>query len=360
LSMDKDLSQVFIRPEHTIRQAIACIDRTPAKIALVLDGKRKLLDTITDGDVRRAILRNIDLDETVDSLLKLKLSWTSSSPVSAPFGTEHAVLLQMMKDRSVRHIPLVDESNRVVDLVKLDDLLPGEALPMQAVVMVGGFGTRLSPLTEEVPKPMLPIGNRPLLEFIIDQLRQAGIPRVNLATHYKQDIITKHFGNGDGFGIEIQYVQEDQPLGTAGALALLKVSDEPLLVINGDILTKVDFQAMLDFHRQHNADMTVAVRQQEIHLPYGVVETDGVMIHDIVEKPVLRHLMNAGFYLLNPQICQYIPAGQPYDMPDLILRLVSENLRVVSFPVREYWLDIGQHGDYAQALADAECETLNQ
>jgi NDP-sugar pyrophosphorylase family protein len=227
---------------------------------------------------------------------------------------------------------------------------------MQAVVMAGGFGTRLRPLTEQVPKPMLPVGNRPLLELIIDQLRRAGIPRVNLTTHYQQEVITKHFGNGDGFGIEIHYVQEDQPLGTAGALGLLEFSDEPLLVINGDILTRVDFHAMLDFHREHRADMTVAVRQQEIHLPYGVVETNGVTIHGIVEKPVLSHFMNAGFYLLNPQVCQYIPVGQPYDMPDLILRLIGEGYKIVSFPVREYWLDIGRIEDYQQAIADTGYE----
>lgn len=358
--MANDVSEVFIRPEDTVRQAIAGIDRTPAKIALVVDGFCRLLDTITDGDVRRAILHNIDLEQTVSSLQQMKRNWSSSGPVSALFGTERSILLQLMQDKSVRHIPLVDECDRVVDLAKLDELLPSKVLPMQAVVMAGGFGTRLRPLTKDVPKPMLPVGNRPLLEFIIDQLRQAGIPRVNLTTHYQQEVITKHFGNGDGFGIEIQYVQEDQPLGTAGALGLLEFSGEPLLVINGDILTRVDFQAMLDFHREHRADMTVAVRQQEIHLPYGIVETDGVIIHDIFEKPVLRHFMNAGFYLLNPEVCRYIPFGKPYDMPDLILKLISEDRRVVSFPVREYWLDIGQHGDYAQAQVDAEYERLSQ
>ena len=224
--------------------------------------------------------------------------------------------------------------------------------PLQAVVMAGGFGTRLSPLTDELPKSMLPVGDRPILEIIIEQLRQSGISRVNLATHYKKDIIARHFGDGQAFGVEIQYVEEDQPLGTAGALSLLAASDEPMLVINGDILTHVNFRNMLEFHREHQADMTVAVRHHEYQLPYGVVTTDGLKIKSISEKPMVRHLINAGIYLLHPSVRQYIPSGQRYDMPDLIEKLLEDGRRVVSFPIGEYWIDIGQAEDYQKARAD--------
>ena len=199
---------------------------------------------------------------------------------------------------------------------------------------------------------MLSVGGRPLMEVILEQLRQVGIRRVNLATHYKGEMISEHFGDGKDFGVEIRYVEEDQPLGTAGALSLMGESHEPILVMNGDILTRVDFRAMLEFHRNHQADMTVAVRRYEFSVPYGVVESDGVAVIGISEKPVVQHLINAGIYLLNPEVCQLIPKGQRYDMPDLITRMVGEGQRVISFPVHEYWLDIGRVEDYRRALND--------
>ena len=218
--------------------------------------------------------------------------------------------------------------------------------------MAGGLGTRLRPLTDDLPKPMLRVGDRPLLELIIEQLHEAGIRRVNVATHYRGEVIAEHFGDGRRFGVEIQYVQEDEPLGTAGALSQLGKSKEPLLVINGDILTRVNIRAMLNFHREHQADMTVGVRQHELQIPYGVVETDGVKIISISEKPTMKHLMNAGIYVLNPEVCQLIPEHQYYDMSHLLGRLVGENRRVISFLVHEYWLDIGEIEDYQRAVTD--------
>jgi len=220
------------------------------------------------------------------------------------------------------------------------------------LVMAGGQGSRLRPLTEELPKPMLPVGNKPLLQLIVEQLKLAGIRQVNLATHYKGEVIAEHFKNGEAFGVDIRYVKEDQPLGTAGALSLLDEVDEPLLVMNGDILTRVDFRALLHFHREHKADLTVCVRQYEFNVPYGVIDTDGVNVKGISEKPVVRQFINAGIYLLNPQVRKLIPNGQPYDIPDLIDRLIHEQRTVVCFPIREYWLDIGKVDQYDQAKAD--------
>jgi NDP-sugar pyrophosphorylase family protein len=191
-----------------------------------------------------------------------------------------------------------------------------------------------------------------LLELIVEQLRDAGIRQVNVATHYKGDVISEHFRDGQDFGVDIRYVKEDQPLGTVGALSLLEESEEPLLVINGDILTRVDFRAMLHFHREHKADLTVAVRQYELNVPYGVVDTDGVAVRGILEKPVVKQFINAGIYLLNPAVRLMIPNGQPYDIPELIQRLLKENGTVVCFPIREYWLDIGKADQYDQAKSD--------
>ncbi|MFQ5801306.1 MAG: nucleotidyltransferase family protein [Candidatus Methylomirabilales bacterium] len=351
--MFSDLSVLCVHPTASIRQAIACLDRTDCKIALVVDEENRLLDTITDGDVRRAILAGLDLDTPVNALQGRRAgSPYYPQPVTAPVGMESSDLLRLMQECSVRQVPLLDGQQHVVGLVTLRDLLPSEVLPLQAVVMVGGYGNRLRPLTEELPKAMLPVAERPLLELILQQLREVGIRHVNLATHYKRDLITRHFGDGRDFGMEIRYVEEDQPLGTAGALSKLETSDDPLLVINGDILTRVDFHAMLDFHRQHRADMTVAVRQQEFQIPYGVIETNGVQISAIVEKPIRRDFINAGIYLLNAEVCAYVPSGQPYEMPDLITRLVADGRQVIAFPVREYWLDIGRPEDYTRARDD--------
>ncbi len=350
--MYSDLTKMCIDSKSSIRETIARMDSSRLGIVLITNDTQRLLGTITDGDVRRAILAKIDLQQPVSVILEQKRGTRYAQPIAARVGQDRNAYLALLQQHGILHLPILDEEDRVVGLVLLDEFVPRQVLPVQAVIMAGGMGRRLRPLTEEFPKPMLLVGDRPLLERTIEQLRQAGIQRVNLTTHYKAAMIAQHFGDGRDFGVEIQYVEEDQPLGTAGALGLLDVSDEPLLIMNGDVLTGVDFQAMLDFHREHKADMTVAVRQHETRLPHGVVETEGTTITGISEKPVIRHFMNAGIYILNPKMCRFIPGGRSYDMTDLIGRLIAEGCRVVSFPIREYWLDIGQTEDYQKALGD--------
>ena len=348
-----DLTPFLVGPDATIRDAMRSIDANGRGIVLVVALDRTLLGTVTDGDIRRAILSGLDLTLTVSALVERKPPDVHKPPLTMPAGTSAAELLEVMNRHDLRHVPIVD-GDRVVDLAFLGDLVKEYELPLRAMVMAGGFGTRLKPLTDQVPKSMLPVGDRPLLELIVRQLQQAGIRRVNLATHYKADVIEQHFGDGSEFSVDIQYVNEHQPLGTAGAIGLLSASHEPLLVINGDILTQVDFGAMLDFHRTHAADMTVAVRPSELHVPYGVVETAGVEVVAVSEKPVMRYFVNAGIYLLNPDVCEFVPNGQRFDMPDLIARLIVERKRVISFPIHEYWRDIGKREDYHRAVADAE------
>jgi dTDP-glucose pyrophosphorylase/CBS domain-containing protein len=350
--MNSDFSKLIVSENSSVRDVIACIDQNAKGIALVLDPDQHLIATVTDGDIRRAILAGLDVTLPVRDLLDRRSGAASHSPITAAAGTADSTLLHMMTESSVRHIPLLDESNRVVDVALLSELVKEYELPLRAVVMAGGFGTRLRPLTEELPKPMLPLGRKPLLELIVEQLRDAGIRQVNVATHYKGEVISEHFKDGQDFGVDIKYVKEDQPLGTAGALSLLEESDEPILVINGDILTRVDFRAMLNFHREHQADLTVAVRQYEMGVPYGVVLTDGVAVTGISEKPIVKHFINAGIYLLSPAVCRLIPNGRPYDIPDLIQRLLKEGQPVVCFPIREYWLDIGKADHYDQAKSD--------
>jgi len=350
-----DLERLFVSPHESIRRAIACIDENLKGVALVVDHEQRLLATITDGDVRRAMLAKLDLGASVNDLLAHKASTSRSGVVTAPVGSPRELLLQLMQERLIRQIPLLDDAGRVADLVTDDDLLPRSDLPLQAVVMAGGFGVRLRPMTEDLPKPMLPVGGRPLMERIIAQLLQTGIRRINVTTHYRRDKIIEHFGDGSEFGVELNYVNEERPLGTAGALGLLNGAREPLLVINGDILTQVDFRAMLAFHQESRAGMTVAVCRYDVQVPYGVIECDGPLVRRVTEKPSFNLFVNAGIYLIEPSVHAYIPnGGERFDMTDLIQRLLDAGRPVATFPIREYWLDIGERADYERAQTDVE------
>lgn len=350
--MREKLSNLLLTTDATIREAMTAIDHNRKGIVLLVDEDNHLQTTVTDGDIRRAILNGIDLDSSLKTLSESKQKNTVSKSVTALQGTPTEELLQIMHHHCIRQIPILDDDDRVVDLITMDDLLPESELPLNAVIMAGGYGKRLRPLTENLPKPMLPVGDRPLLERTIDRLRSSGIKRVQISTHYMKDKITNYFGNGEAFGVELNYVTEEQPLGTAGALGLMDVSDDPILVMNGDILTQVDFRAMLDFHRDHDADMTIAVRQYDMEVPYGVVETNGVHVKRIVEKPRIQNFINAGIYLLSPEAHRSIPDSRRFDMPELIEKLLNENRIVICFPVREYWKDIGKFDDYRQAEMD--------
>jgi len=350
--MRDSVQRLFVSDAHNLRECIAVLDRTGKGIVLAVDEGGRLLGTITDGDIRRAILDRIDLSVAVRTLLDGKANSAYPRPITAPVGADHKTLVTLMKRHAVRQLPLLDDAGRVVDLVTLDELLPDQPLPVQVVIMAGGRGSRLRPLTDTLPKPMLPIGDRPVMEFIIEQLRQAGIRRVHITTHYHAEKITEHFGNGQGFGVEINYVAEDRPLGTAGAISLMKKPQEPLLVINADVLTQVNYRALVAHHRKHKADLTVAVRRYDLELPYGIVECEGPLVRELREKPSLGFLVNAGIYLLEPSILKYLPEGQRFDMTELIQVLLANGHRVVGFPIVEYWLDIGRLADYEKAQED--------
>lgn len=357
----EELEALFLSASNTVKDAAACINRSGRGLvaALVVDREQRLLDVVTDGDIRRAVLDGVSLDTPVLQLKERKAHAPISSPLTAPAKWERAQLLAFMRARQIHQLPLVDDAARVVDLVKLTDLLPQAPLMIQAVVMAGGHGTRLRPLTVDLPKPMLPVGDRPLLELTIEGLRSAGIQRVNVTTHFLPEKIRDHFGDGTRFGVDINYINEDTPLGTAGALALMEPGGGPLLVMNGDILTQVDFRAMVEFHREQQAQLTVAVREYDVEVPYGVVECDGARVMSVKEKPTYKFFVNAGIYLVEPKVCELIPKGQKFDMPELINTLVESGQTVANFPIMEYWLDIGQHADYAQAQDDFKAGKLD-
>ncbi len=342
------------REETSLREVLRLIDANGKGIALVVNAAGRLLATLTDGDIRRAILAGIELEEPLTVLLDRKRRYLSPhrEPVTGRAEMTAEEMLQLLNRHQLHQLPLLDAQGRVVDLVTLDDLLPNYAQPMEAVIMAGGFGTRLQPLTNDTPKPMLPVGGRPLLEVAVDRLQRAGIRRVNVTTHYLPEKIIEHFGDGTGFGVDLNYVQEENPLGTAGALRLLPPWEATLLVMNGDILTDMNFRSLFSFHREHQAVFTVAVRRYELRVPYGVVEGEHGIVSGIVEKPTFSLFVNAGIYLLEPAVRELIPENQRMDMPTLVHQLIDQGLPVASFPILEYWLDIGQPADYEQAQHD--------
>lgn len=342
----------LVHLEQTIRAVMRVIDESARGIALVVDRDNHLLGTITDGDIRRSILNDIPVDAPVDRLFELKSTGPQSFPVTVREGMTHKELAALMREKSVRQLPVLDESGKVVDLVTWNDLMPNDKLEVEAVVMAGGFGKRLHPLTEGTPKPMLPLGDRPIMHKIFEQLHQAGIRKAVVTTHFMKEKIEEYFGNGEKIGMDLRYINEDRPLGTAGALSFLNSNDSTLLVINGDILTNVDFHAMWEFHKAEKAELTVGVRQYDFAVPYGVIKTNGYDIESVEEKPHLKFFINAGIYLLEPAIREFIPNDRVFDMTDLIQCLVEAKRSVKSFPIIEYWLDIGSKSDYALAQQD--------
>ena len=351
--MYSDISKLCITVDHTITEAIARINKNGVGIVLVVNKDRHLVGTVTDGDIRRAILDNLHLTASIAILLERKAGTRFAKPFTALIGQDRDVYLKLLKQHGILHLPLLDVNERVAGLVTMEDFVEEGNLSLQAVVMAGGRGSRLYPLTENLPKPMLPVGDKPLLEIIIGQMRSIGIRKVNVTTHHKPEKISEHFGNGENFDVELSYVSENRPLGTAGALGLLNCPTETLLVINGDILTQVDFRAMLQYHREHDAELTMAVRSYGMEVPYGVVECEGSYIRSLKEKPSMKFLVNAGIYLLEPSAHGCIPAGEHYNMTDLIQHLISEGRPVVSFPIHEYWLDIGARAEYEQAQEES-------
>lgn len=344
------IKDVLIGPTATVYDAIAAIDRGGVGIAILVDERQRLLGTITDGDVRRSILHGVKQSASVMELLAYRAP-EYREPTVAELGTPLAQLYERMRAKAVRQIPLLDAERRVVDLV-VDSELSGDGMPGSALIMAGGFGERLRPLTADIPKPMLRVGGRPLLERIIQSLGAAGIRRVTVATHYRDEVIREYFGDGSVFGVELSYVKEDEPLGTAGALRLIERPTGLLLVMNGDILTRLNFRLLADFHQEGGGAMTVAVRRYDIQVPYGVVDTDGANLTRLVEKPVFEFFVSAGVYLLQPDVYDRLPAGRRFDMTEVIEVLLRGGNRVTAFPIREYWLDIGRLSDLAQAQED--------
>lgn len=332
----KDWKKTVIAPSASLRDAIASIDSSKTQIALVLDEDGTLAGVVVDGDIRRALLAGVALGDPVAGVMNAR-------PMSASVSTPRWRLLNRMREASVHHLPLVDDAGRVVDLVSLDELAGSVRLPNPIVLMAGGLGKRLQALTQDTPKPMLKVGKKPILESILESLIDQGFHTFYLAVHYHANVICDHFGDGSQWGVRIVYLREEQPLGTAGALSLVpRDHDTPIVVMNGDILTRVDVNEILNFHVQHGAMATMAVREYEIEIPYGVVNTRGPQVAHIVEKPVHQYLVNAGIYVVSPAALVHVPSDSYFDMTMLFERLIAANSTTCAFPIRDYWVDVGR------------------
>ncbi len=344
-----EIAELCISPQATLHEVITLIERTGLQIALVVDENRRFLGTITDGDVRRCLLRGGDLNSQARDVMTAD-AITAKPDLSL---NEDSWLLHK---RLARRIPIVDAEGVVVGLALPKDELVPQGISNQVVLMAGGLGTRLGKLTEDTPKPLLKVGSKPILETILESFIEQGFKYFNIAVNYKAQMIEDYFGDGSSWGAEIRYIRETTRLGTVGALSLLDTPPSgPVFVMNGDLLTKVNFRQMLEFHQVHRQRASVAVRRYDIQVPFGVVEMQGSTIAGIVEKPLLNHFVSAGIYLLDPECLSLIPHNTFYDMPDLLKATLEQGWRVGSFPVHEYWLDIGRLDDFEAAnLAYAE------
>ncbi|MGL4611618.1 MAG: nucleotidyltransferase family protein [Trueperaceae bacterium] len=338
--------QTLVSPENTIRQVLRVIDNAELQVALVTDPQDKLLGVITDGDVRRGLLRGQSLESPALSIMNTE--FIAASPDMFLTAVE-----ALMREKQLRHMPILDADGRILDLVLLDETTKTQRLDNLVVLMAGGLGERLGELTRETPKSLLKIGEKPILEIILESFLAQGFYRFCMSINYKADMIENHFGDGSRWGAEIRYVRESKRLGTGGSLSLLpEVPKEPFFVMNGDLLTKVNFKGMLEFHKAQAQLATMAVREYDVQIPFGVTELQGTTITGIVEKPIKRFFVNAGVYVLSPQCLPIIPQDTFFDMPNLFQKLMQGGFTTSSFPLHEYWLDIGQMGDFQRAGLD--------
>jgi dTDP-glucose pyrophosphorylase/predicted transcriptional regulator len=343
----KPWRKALVNSDVTLEQAIDVLDKAALRIALVVDSSDKLLGTLTDGDVRRALLKHMPLETPVSQVM-------NTQPKTAEQSWTESRILAVMEQHELLQLPLVDKNRRIMGLANLHDMLNKHRHDNPVFLMAGGFGTRLRPLTNNCPKPMLKVGEKPILEQILLNFVEAGFHRFYISTHYMPEVIRDYFGDGEKWGVSIQYVHEEEPLGTGGALGLLPHDDIdlPLFVMNGDLLTSLNLHSFLEFHETHNGVATMCVREYEHQVPYGVITSDGTRIKSMVEKPVHRFFVNAGIYLLDPTLVKTVEPGTRIDMPTLLEKQIEGGKAVNMFPIHEYWLDIGRIDDFHRAQTE--------
>jgi len=348
--------QTLLPIGSSIRQAIQVLDESALKIVLVTNDTGVLVGTISDGDIRRGLLKGLDLGSSIDSIVHY-------DAIIVPSGLSNEVILKLMIANEIQQIPIVDENFQVVGLHLWDQISSPSARANIMIIMAGGKGTRLHPQTENCPKSLLPVAGKPILEHIIDRAKGEGISNFVLAIHHLGHMIEEYFGNGQKFGVNIEYLREQFPMGTAGALSLINPTPEnAFIVTNGDVLTDVRYGGILDFHIQHNASATMGVRVYELQNPFGVVQTQGIDIVGYEEKPLHRTHINAGVYVLEPSAIALLGDSVLTDMPTLFTMIKGKSKKVIAYPIHERWLDVGRPSDLQTANSEnfREIEITNE
>lgn len=340
----------IIHSGASIMDAVKVIDDSGLQIALIVDNNDKLQGILTDGDIRRAVINGSDFSAEIESVM-------TANPFVATIGQSEEEIKEMMRVRHIHQVPVVDDEGRVQRIISFADVLGKKKFDNIVLLMAGGVGSRLLPLTEKYPKPLLKVGSKPILEIILESFIERGFYRFYISVNYKSEMIEEYFKDGAAWGVEINYIREEKKLGTAGSLGLLpEWPEKPVIVMNGDILTKIDYGALVNYHESESADATMAVREYKARIPYGVIDTKNNEIVGITEKPIEKYMVNAGIYVLNPDVFKDIKGENYLDMPRLYEQLIKAGKKSVVFPIREYWLDIGRMDDFEQAQIDYDTQ----
>lgn len=349
--LNEQLKNLCIKSDRLVKDAAELLEKNQQKICFVIDANARLLGTVTDGDIRRGLLEGIPFDAAVANIM-------NNNPRTATEQSDRAELRAIMTTYDILHMPVVDADNRLIGLITLDELRPGTA-PRDnwVVLMAGGLGERLRPLTNTTPKPLLHIGDKPLLQSILENFIQQNFRQFYISVNYRADAIKSYFGDGSAWGATIIYLEEEQQMGTAGALTLMPdMPSKPVIVMNGDLVTRTSFSELLNFHTEQKSKATMCVREYDFQVPFGVISIDGHRIAAIDEKPVHRFLVNAGIYVLEPEIFATIPENTRTDMTSVFNELISTGKETAVFPIHEYWLDIGHIDDFERANSDMSTE----
>lgn len=341
------LRQIMVEPNMSIRDVISIIDKGGVQIAFVVNSEGKLLGTVTDGDIRRGLLNGIELSSQIDKVM-------NKGCRSVLVDADEEEVQRLMLQKQLHQIPVVDEDGILRDIALLADYINPKPLSNSVVIMAGGKGLRMRPLTEFCPKPMLLVSGVPMLEIIIQRCKDVGLKNFYISVNYLKDQIIDYFGDGSKWDVYIEYIHEDAPLGTAGALKLLDGKlNEPFLVMNGDVLTRFDYRRLINSHEANDESLaTICIREHSIEVPFGVVRLIDDKVVAIEEKPSVNRFINAGIYVLNPKALDFLEKNHYCDMPDLIDRLIQSGKTVGAFPIHEYWIDVG----HSAALSRADGE----
>jgi len=341
--------KTILHQSETMERAIEVLNKEALRIVMVVNKDNSLVGTITDGDIRRSLISGLTLSS------KLK-EFMFTSPTVVKNNCDRSEILEIMNELDLLQIPVVDNNKCVVGLETMQGMHNKKKLDNVVVLMAGGFGKRLSPLTDKTPKPLLKVGDQPILEDILKHLISAGFHNFYISTHYKAEMLRDYFGDGEKWNVSIKYTYEKFPLGTAGALGLLpkNLSKNPILMMNGDLLTKIDLRELLSFHKEEKALATICVRKYGLQVPYGVIESKASRVTKIIEKPIHNFFINAGIYILNPSLLEFIGKDQYIDMPDLLEQQISNGKQVNLFPIHEEWMDIGHIETFKKARDDAQ------